>query len=88
MSDDANPQGIQRPRLAFKQVYQDDPKTSRPVVSIHSKKARRQAVGTDIHGNKYGSTEGNDPQGIKRPNLPTKTNAPGKPYDQNLDPDY
>ena len=86
MNDDANPQGIQRPRLATKKVYQDDPKTSRPMIPVHNK-ARRPAVGTDIHGNNYGPTEGNNPKGMERPRLPVKTNEPGKPYDQDLDPD-
>ena len=37
MNDDANPQGIQRPRLATKKVYQDDPKTSRPMIPVRTK---------------------------------------------------
>ena len=37
MNDDANPQGIVRPRLAVKKIAQDDPKTSRPMVSVHTK---------------------------------------------------
>lgn len=37
MHDDANPQGIQRPRLATKKVYQDDPKTNRPMIPVQRK---------------------------------------------------
>jgi hypothetical protein len=70
--DPANPQGMQRTRLAKKKVYQDDPKTSRPIRSIHSRNyPSRPAVG-----------EGNNPQGMPRPQ------KPGAPYDQDLDPDY
>lgn len=60
MNDDANPQGMQRPRLATKKVYQDDPKTARPMLSVHTKAKTGErpllAVG-----------EGNNPQGTPRP---------------------
>ena len=73
MNDDANPQGIQRPRLAVKKVYQDDPKTSRPMIPVRTKSRQRPMIAVG---------EGNNPQGMGRPN------QPGKPYDQALDPDY
>lgn len=58
MSDDANPQGIQRPRRATKKVYQDDPVTRRPMVSVHTKSRQRPMVAVG---------EGNNPQGTPRP---------------------
>lgn len=58
MNDDANPQGIQRPRLAVKKVYQDDPKTTRPMVPVHTKSRQRPTIAVG---------EGNNPQGTPRP---------------------
>lgn len=51
MNDDANPQGIERPRLAVKKVAQDDPKTSRPMLGVHKRNA---GAGVDIRGNAWG----------------------------------
>lgn len=58
MNDDANPQGIQRPRLAVKKVYQDDPKTSRPMIPVRTKSRQRPTIAVG---------EGNNPQGTPRP---------------------
>ena len=79
MNDDANPQGIQRPRLATKKVYQDDPKTNRPMIPVHTKSRQRPMIAVG---------EGNNPKGTERPRLPVNKNQPGKPYDQDLDSDY
>lgn len=83
MNDDANPQGIERPRLAVKKVAQDDPKTSRPMLGVHK---RNVGSGVDIRGNAWGRAatpssrpsipvagEGNSPAGVQRPTLKLKT---------------
>jgi hypothetical protein len=102
MNDEANPQGMPRPRLATKKVYQDDPKTSRPMLGVRKRNA---GAGVDIRGNAWGDMstgrsrpmipvagEGNSPTGIQRPILKLKAQdnpqKPGKPYDQAMDPDY
>ena len=78
--DEANPQGMPRPRLATKKVYQDDPKTSRPMLPIRQ---RNRGGGIDIYGRGYGSmAKDPDPtpaQGTPRPSLPTMTGTPSTP---------
>ena len=72
--DPANPQGMQRPKIkASKKVYQDDPKTSRPLIPVSTKSRQRPMIAVG---------EGNNPQGMPRPQ------KQGAPYDQDLDPDY
>jgi len=66
MADEANPKGMKRPTLSMRSGYgphsKDDPKTSRPMIPVHTKAKRSRpmiAVG-----------EGNDPKGMQRPNAP------------------
>jgi hypothetical protein len=78
--DDANPYGIPRTgNLAKKKVYQDDPKTSRPMIPVRTKSRQRPMIAVG---------EGNNPSGMNRPRLPVNKDQSGKPYDQAMDPDY
>lgn len=86
MNDDAPAEGIKRPRLATKSVYQDDskPKTSRPILPVLGRQAKgegRPVIPVDSVTPVTGS---NDPGGMERPRLATKPPL----YDQATDPDY
>ena len=65
MNDDANPQGIPRPPLASKKVYQDDPVTKRTMYSVHAKSKAGGRPMLDTNMAAVG--EGNNPQGTPRP---------------------
>jgi len=79
-SEGNDPYGIPRiGKLAKKKVYQDDPKTSRPMIPVRTKSRQRPMIAVG---------EGNNPSGMNRPRLPVNKNQSGKPYDQAMDPDY
>jgi len=79
--DEANPQGMPRPRIkTTHKGYSDEPTPSRnrPMIPIHNKAKQRPMIAVG---------EGNDPKGMERPDIPTYGQAGGAPYDQASDPD-
>ena len=89
--DQAPSQGIQRPRIPVKKikpsrsVYQDDPKTSRPMIPVQSK-SRTGNIKRSQHPTLTIGADG--PMGRPRLQVRKPPAKDGAPYDQNLDPDY
>lgn len=72
MADEANPRGMNRPRIkTTHKGYSDEPTPSRnrPMIPVHNKAKQRPMIAVG---------EGNNPKGMQRPNAP---------YDQASDPD-
>ena len=79
--DEANPQGMPRPRIkTTHKGYSNEPtpSRSRPMIPVHTKAKGRPTIAVG---------EGNNPQGMERPKLKLKTQE--EIWDDGLDvPDF